>query len=172
MAAEKNRDVHKAISSWEKIEQMKPGYRDVREKLRQYSEFRTDDSVKDFLIMNTLQFETAARKIMENMGFQILQVWMAGEMAIRAVATETDVKSRNRGQKTLFHIQRDMAALPEKLVREFHEGMREKGCLRGILMTTGDIMPAAMSYATTRPIEIFDSSGIVPHIRQAMAAIG
>lgn len=171
VAAEKNRDVHKAIASWEKIETMKPGYRDVREKLRQYSEFRTDDSVKDFLIMNTLQFETAARKIIENMGFQVLQLWMAGEMAVRAVATETDVKSRNRGQKTLFHVQRDMAALPEKLVREFHEGMKEKACLRGILMTTGDIMPAAISYAATRPIEIFDSSGIVPHIRQAMAAI-
>lgn len=172
VAGEKNRDVHKAISCWEKIEQIKPGYRDVREKLRQYSEFRTDDSVKDFLIMNTTQFENAARKIIENMGFQILQMWMAGEMAVMAVGTETDVKSRNRGQKTLFHVQRDMTALPEKLVREFHEGMREKACLRGIMMTTGDIMPAAMNYAQTRPIEIFDSSGIVPHIRQAMATPG
>lgn len=168
IAAEKNRDVHKAIASWEKIEAIKPGYRDVRDKLRQYQEFRTDDSVKDFLIMNITQFEGACRRIMEKMGFQVLNLNLNGEMSITAVGTETDTKSRNRGQKTLFYIQRDMLALPEKLVRDFHESMREKGAMRGIIMTVGDVMPAAANYATTRPIEIMDASAIVQHIRAAM----
>jgi len=169
IAAEKNRDVHKAIASWEKIEMMKPGYRDVRDKLRQYQEFRTDDSVKDFLIMNTTQFENACRKIIEKMGFQVLTLNLNGEMSVTAIGTETDTKSRNRGQKTLFYIQRDMTALPEKLVRDFHESMKEKGTLRGVIMTTGDVMPAATNYATTRPLEIMDASAIVPHIRAAMS---
>jgi tetratricopeptide (TPR) repeat protein len=168
VAAEKGRDVHKAIASWEKIEQIKPGYRDVRDKLRQYQEFRTDDSVKDFLIMNTTQFENACRRIIEKMGFQVLHLMLNGEMSVTGVGTDADVKSRNRGQKTLFFISRDMAALPEKIVREFHESMREKGALRGVIMTTGEVMPAALNYATTRPIEIYDSSAVVPFIRTAM----
>ena len=62
VAAEKSRDMHTAIQNWEMIEKMKPGFRDVKSKLKQYSEFRVDDSIKDFMIASNTQFETISRK--------------------------------------------------------------------------------------------------------------
>ena len=45
---EKMRDIHSAISNWEKIVEVNANFRDVQEKLKNYSEFRQDDRIKDY----------------------------------------------------------------------------------------------------------------------------
>src|SRR5512135_2016307 len=155
-AAEKNRDIPLAIENWEKIEMMKPGYRDVKEKLRQYQEFQTDDSIKDFMIANTAQFENICRKIIENMGYQIISLTLASDSRIIALAAEEDSqKLLVRNRYTLFRIQRDIHPLSENHIREFQEKMRENNAGRGVLITTGDITPGALNYASTRPLVIY-----------------
>ena len=49
LAYEKNRDLEKAIASWEAIFARNPTFRDVAQKLNQYQELRADDRMKDFL---------------------------------------------------------------------------------------------------------------------------
>nr|MBP6291015.1 tetratricopeptide repeat protein [Spirochaetota bacterium] len=65
-AQEKMRDLHSAISNWEKIVAVNPTFRDVQAKLKSYAEFRQDDRIKDFMIAGLAQFEHTCRKISES----------------------------------------------------------------------------------------------------------
>ncbi len=169
-AAELNRDMHTAIEHWEKLNSIKPDYRDVAQKLKQYSDFRTDDSIKDFMIASGAQFEAVTRKMIENMGFSINQINMNRDTAITALVSETDAMKRaNRRFYALFYLQRDLNTVSENQMREFHEQMKERGAQRGVFMTVGEFAPAAIEFAGNRPIELFDSAAIVEHVRGAMS---
>lgn len=170
MAYEKTRDLGTAIANWEKIENIKPGFRDVKEKLAQYAEYRTDDSVKDYLIASSAQFEAISRKLLENMGLQIQNLHIDSDSQITALAAEEDTNKRAAVRKTmvLALVHREMAAISEKQVRQFHESMKEKGASRGIVLSIGEASPAAINYCSSRPLDIVDASKIVPLIRAAM----
>ena len=169
-AAELNRDMHTAIEHWETLHSMRPDYRDGSQKLKQYSDFRTDDSIKDFMIASGAQFEAVVRKIIENMGFSINQLNIQRDVAITALVSETDAMKRaNRRFYALFQLQRDLNTVSENQIREFHEQMKERGAQRGVFMTVGEIAPAAIEFAGNRPIELFDSASIVEHVRGAMS---
>ncbi|MCB1324574.1 MAG: tetratricopeptide repeat protein [Spirochaetales bacterium] len=165
LAAERSRDLPVAIEHWEKCEAIKPGFRDVRDKLKQYSEFRTDDSIKDFMIASSAQFEGYSRKMVEKMGYQIANLKMRGDTVIEILASESDGRVGPRKTNTLFLIQRDVQAVHEKQVREFHEHMREENAARGVVMTTGDITPGALSFASSRPIELFDGASMAQKLK-------
>ena len=159
LASERSRDLGTAIRHWEIVDKLRPNYRDVRAKLKQYQEFRTDDAIKDFLIANADKFEESSRKMLEGMGYSISSLKRNSDLTIEALVSQTDgSNSRNlRKFYTLIHIQRDMAPVSERQIRDFHEQMREKNASRGIVMTTGDIMPQAANFASSRPIDIFDA---------------
>lgn len=168
-AAEKSRDLHTAIEQWETIEQVRPGFRDVKEKLKQYQEFRTDDSIKDFMIASTAQFEGICRKIIENMELQILELEVLNENAIVALASEGEASRRTmRRFHHLIYIQREIEMVSEKKIRDFHEMIKTKNATRGIFMTTGDVSPAALSFASNRPIEIYDATSITDYVKKAV----
>ncbi len=170
LAAEKSRDMHTAISNWEAIEAMKPGFRDVPAKLKQYSDFRMDDSIKDFMIASNTQFEGICRQVLTAMGQQILNMSLENDSKIRALTTEKEDANKRNFRKTniLVNIIRDnMTPISEAQVREFHEAMKGHNAGRGIIMTTGDITSAASEYATSRPIELYDTSRLVEFVRAA-----
>ncbi|MBX7059452.1 MAG: tetratricopeptide repeat protein [Leptospirales bacterium] len=158
-AAEKSRDLPVAIKQWELIERLKPGFRDVREKLKQYQEQRTDDSVKDLVIAGSAQFENLSRKLIENMGHSISAFRLRNDTAAEALTVDDEGGRRQmRRNYTLFWILRDQEALQEKTVRDFHELMREKNAARGIVITAGEVSPQALSFASSRPIDIVDAA--------------
>ena len=96
--------------------------------------------------------------MLENMGYQISSLKLNGDTTIEVLALDGDQGKRAmRKQATLFLIQRDINAVHENLVRNFHEQMRELNAARGIIMTTGDIAPGALSFASTRPIDLYDA---------------
>ena len=169
LAAEKNRDIHKAIESWEQVEKMKPGYRDVRDKLRQYSEFRTDDRIKDIMIAGTSQFEQICRDVVSRMGYQINTTSMIADARIQIIASEEDSqKIGARNKYTYFLFQRDMAAITENHIRDILVKMRENNAGKGIIMTTGDITPGAFNFASTRPLELYDSQKMGEFLRSVL----
>lgn len=170
LAAEKNRDLQTAIANWEKIESLKPGFRDVRDRLSQYSDFRTDDSIKDFLIASNTQFEAISRKIIEKMGMQITMLTILNDSQIVSLASEDDPGRRGstRRQNVLVMINRDMDPISEKQTRDFHEMMKQKNAAKGFFLTTGEVTPAAMNYCSSRPIDLIDTAKLVGIVREAM----
>ena len=64
LAYEQTRQLDKAIEQWERIEQVKPGFEGVAQKLRQYEQMRTDDRVKDYVTVGreTISWRCASRR--------------------------------------------------------------------------------------------------------------
>lgn len=163
-AAEKNKDMRVAIDNWEQIENLKPGFRDVREKLKQYGDFRIDDSIKDFMIANNTQFENICRKMLEAMNFTVSTVTLKNEATVHAIGL--DEENRRTGKnRTQFLIIRDMEPLSENRVREFQESMRSNNATRGVIMTTGEISHSAQDFSSSRPIDLLDTPKMVQYLK-------
>ena len=168
-ANEKSRDIPAAIQSWEILEALKPGYRDVKEKLRQYKEFQTDDKIKDFLICGAAQFEGISRKIIESFGYTISELKMTEDVIIQALCVENESGQRNtRRNYCYFHIQREMTPVREEAIRTFHEKMREQNASRGYIITTSEFAPTAREFASSRAIELIDSQALADLIKKAV----
>lgn len=168
-AAEVSRDMHTAIEHWEEIHSVKPGYRDVGEKLRQYADFRTDDSIKDFMIAPDIQFESICRKIVENLGFSIADTEPVKNTAILILASESETqKTVQRKYYTLFFIQRDLTAVGENQLRDFQDKMKSRSANNGYFLTTGEFSPGAIDFAANRPLHLYDASKIVELIKGAI----
>lgn len=165
-SCEKTRDLHSAIYQWEKIVETKPNFRDVQAKLKNYSEFRQDDHIKDFLISGLSQFEHTCRKIVEAMNFNITDINIINDTDIEIVATESEGKWRNTRQTNrLIRILRSTDTIQEKFLRALHENMKAKNATRIIVISTGDYAQSAIDFANTRPIELYSKNELINMLR-------
>ncbi|MBN2161277.1 MAG: tetratricopeptide repeat protein [Spirochaetes bacterium] len=164
---EKTRDLHSAIYQWEKIIETKPNFRDVQAKLKNYSEFRQDDRIKDFLISGLAQFEHTCRKVVEAMNFSISDVNIISDTEIEIIASESEGKWRNtRATNRVIRVLRTTDVIQEKLLRSLHESMKSKNATRIIVITTGEFAQSALDFANTRPIELYGKNELVNMLRK------
>lgn len=164
---EKMRDVHAAIHQWEKIVEVNANFRDVREKLKNYSDFRQDDRIKDFLIAGLSQFEHLSRKMVEAMGYRVMDVDIISDTEIEMVVMETEGKWRNTRQSNrIVRVNRNTDTVQEGLLRRLHEGMRAKNANRIMIITSGDYSQSAVDFANTRPIDLFGKTELLDLLKK------
>ena len=164
---EKMRDIHSAIHNWEKIVEVKKDFRDVQEKLRQFSEFRQDDRIKDFLIAGLSQFEHLSRKMISAMGYTVTDVDIISDTEIEMIATEIEGKWRNARQSNrIIRIIRTTDTVQEGLLRRLYQNMKPRNATRIMVITTGDYSPKAMEFAQTRPIETLSKAELVEMLKK------
>jgi tetratricopeptide (TPR) repeat protein len=168
-AHEKLRDMHSAIAQWEKVYEINKSFRDVEQKLKKNAEFRQDDRIKDFMIASLSNFEHLSRKIVENLGLVVHDVKIKSDTDIEIYASDKD-DSRLATRKVykLVRILRTTETISDAIVRNLHESIRSKNAQRLVVITTGDFAPAAMSYANTRPVDLFGKTQLVDFLRDAM----
>jgi tetratricopeptide (TPR) repeat protein len=165
---EKIRDLHSAISNWEKIAEVDKNFRDVREKLKSYAEFRQDDRIKDFMIAGLSKFEHMCRKIVESMGYTIMDIDILSDTEIEFLATETEGKWRNtRKTNRIIRIVRKTETLSDNPLRHLNEQMKPKFATRVILITAGDFSQSAVDFSNTRPIELLGKSDLIGLLKAA-----
>ena len=165
---EKIRDLHSAISNWEKIAEVDKNFRDVQEKLKSYAEFRQDDRIKDFMIAGLSKFEHMCRKIVESMGYTIMDIDILSDTEIEFLATETEGKWRNtRKTNRIIRIVRKTETLSDNLLRLLNEQMKPKFATRVILITAGDFSQSAVDFSNTRPIELLGKSDLIGLLKAA-----
>lgn len=164
---EKTRDIHSAITNWEKILGVNPKFKDVQQKLANYTEFRQDDRIKDFMIAGLAQFEHLTRKIISVMNYNINDIEIISDTEIEVIAIENEGKWRNTRQSNrIIRIIRTTEALDEGYFRMLHESMRAKNASRILVITTGDISAKAIEFANTRPIEYKGKSDLVELLKK------
>ncbi len=164
---EKMRDVHSAIRNWELIAEVNKNFRDVPDKLRQFSEFRQDDRIKDFMIAGLSQFEHLCRKIVNGMGFTITDVDIISDTDIEMVATEIEGKWRNARQSNrLIRVIRTTDSIQESILRRLYEGMKPRNVTRIMVITTGDYSTKALDFANTRPIETLGKTELIELLKK------
>lgn len=168
-SGERLRDFNVAISNWEKIMEINPGYRDVKDKLATYEEFRTHDSIKDFMIASPGRFEKICRDLVEKENYTVTDLEVKSDSMVVIVATDgSDASAARRVAKrptTIFFIYRTTDEIPEKDLRLMHESMRSRGITKGVCMTTSDFTAQAELFSQSRPIELRDKKDFINRLR-------
>ncbi len=166
-AHEKMRDMQSAIEQWEKIYEQKKNFRDVESKLRQNSEFRQDDRIKDFMIASLSNFEHLSRKIVESMGFDVNELKVIKDSEIEVFAIEKDDSRRNtRRIYRIIHILRTTGSVTDGYLRNLYDTMKSKNAQRVMVITTGDFSQSALDYSNTRPIELYSKTKLIDLLRK------
>ena len=166
-AGEKLRDFNVAISNWETIMEINPKFRDVADKLAMYEEYRTHDSIKDFMIASPGKFEKICRDLVEKEGFSVTDLEVKSDSLVTLVAVdagEQGFRSTKR-PSTLFFIFRVTETISDKELRIMHESMRNKNITKGICMSTSDFNAQAEIFCQSRPIELRDKKYLIPKLR-------
>ncbi len=164
---EKNRDLPAAIEQWEIISQHRPSYRDVPEKLVVYADLRTDDRLKDFLTASMTNFQILCQKLVDAMGYSVVEITPVKDDGVDIIATEKEVKWRNaRRMNVVVKIRRITTPVGEMSIRELHEEMKKVSSTKGIYITTSTFAPSAIEYASTRPIDLYDKKKLVEILKK------
>jgi tetratricopeptide (TPR) repeat protein len=160
-AQEKMRDLHSAIQNWEAIYKFKKNFRDVQEKLSKYGEIRQDDNVKDFLIAGLAQFEIICRKMVEALGYNIIEIETT-DTEVEIIATEPEGRFRNmKRSNRLIMIIRNTDLITDALLRKLNENLKTKNATRIVIITAGEFSQSAIEFANTRPIDLLGKSKLV-----------
>jgi len=165
-SAEMTRDFHTAISNWERIHDVNPKFKDVDEKLKTYEEFRTDDSIKDFMIAIPGKFEAICRKMIEQMDLSITNLEVISDSEVHALTTEMEGKWRNtKRSNRVIYIFRTTDPIQEKELRQMHEDMRSNSATRGYCMTTSEFTSQSLQFCQSRPIDLIDKKELIKNLR-------
>jgi tetratricopeptide (TPR) repeat protein len=164
--AERKRDFHTAIANWERIIDVNPKFRDVVDKLKAYEEFRTDDTIKDFMIAPPGKFEAQTRAIVEALTFKVVDLNVVDDSEVHILATEEEGNRRNsKKSNRLIYILRTTDMVPERLVRQLHEEMRSRGANKGACISTSEFSSQAHAFIQSRPIELYDRKQLIALLR-------
>jgi len=164
--AERKRDFHTAIANWERVLDVNPKFRDVQDKLKAYEEFRTDDTIKDFMIAPPGKFEAQTRAIVETLSYKIVDLNVVDDSEVHILATEEEGNRRNaKKSNRLIYILRTTDMIPERTVRQLHEEMRTKGANKGVCISTSEFSSQAQAFIQSRPIELYDRKQLIALLR-------
>ncbi len=154
---EKTKNITKAIEHWEYIFKIQKDFKDVAEKLKQYSDFKTSDAIKDLLISSNIQFETYFRKILDKLKLKPLSINLDNDSTITAVCVNVENIPTVLQKNTLVRLFRETSPISENQIREFHDKMKIENAIRGIYLTVSDFHSSVVKYCDSRPIELYDS---------------
>jgi tetratricopeptide (TPR) repeat protein len=162
-AGEKLRDFNLAISNWEKISEINPNFRDVKQKLSTYEEFRTHDSIKDFMIASPGKFEKVCRDLVEKEGFSVTDLEVKSDSLVSIIATDKSDPAWRTSKKgsVLFFLYRTTEEISERDLRLMHEVMRNRSITKGICMTTSEFSAQAEIFCQSRPLELWDKKILI-----------
>jgi tetratricopeptide (TPR) repeat protein len=166
-AGEKLRDFNLAINNWERIIEINPKFRDTSEKLATYEEFRTHDSIKDFMIASPGKFEKICRNLVEKEGYSVTDLEVKNDSLVSLIAVDSGEQGFRSAKRpsTLFFIFRTTETISDKELRVMHESMRSKSITKGICMSTSEFNSQAEIFCQSRPIELKDKKELIPKLR-------
>lgn len=165
---ELNRNVIDAIKYWEQIYSVNPSFKDVAEKLISYQDLRMDDRMKDFMTATDTDFIDMAKRIVEYMGLNIVDVDILTKDSVEIFCLEQDTKWRNVKKKPkIIHISRKTTPIDEGIIRNLSEKMKQKGVIRSMVITASSFTKGALNYAKERPIELIDKNGLQEILKNA-----
>ncbi|MDR0876751.1 MAG: tetratricopeptide repeat protein [Treponema sp.] len=158
MCYEKNRDLDKAIAQWDKIYAQKKNFRDVGEKLSQYQDLRSDDGMKDYITAAPDEFTELCKAVTaQSLELQVQTVKSFPEGCELVAIEGESAKWRNtRKMPRLIRFFQSSDPLDEPEIRSILDDAKEGNITRAVVLTGSDFTRAAIEYASSRPVELFN----------------
>lgn len=154
---EKNRMIDKAVEQLEKIHSVKPGFRDVAEKLASGKQLRTDDNLKEFLTCNRENLAKLTKGVIEGVMDLQCNKWNETKWGCEMVAMEKDSeKWRNmRKQPRLIRFYRTTDMIDDNVPRDLQEEMKKQNIIKGMIFSSSNFTSACQLFVENRPIELY-----------------
>lgn len=157
---EKTRKIDKAIEQWEQIAARQKNFRDVGQKLAEYKDLQTNDSLKEYLTSSETEFVEICKNVcVKAMGCQPQQVdskkW--GCQIIATEAASNDWRSV-RKQSFMLYFFREQNPLEDSVVLRALDELKSKNCTKGFVLASSGFTPTAKKAAENRPVELVDKS--------------
>jgi tetratricopeptide (TPR) repeat protein len=155
---ENTRDIDKAIAQWDKIYSKKKNFRDVGEKLARYQELRFDDNMKDYMTSAPIDFADLCKALVSQAMELKVQAAKNISEGCEITAIESDAaKWRNtRKMPKLIRFLRSSEPVDDSRVRSLMDDAKAANLTKAALVTGSDFTRAAVEYASSRPIELYN----------------
>jgi len=159
---EQSRNFNDALVQWERIQELKPNFRDVPAKLEQYQDLRSEDVIKDYLTFGDEDFQNLCIEIIQKMGNRIQDSMRTDKAWQFATINNQNTKWRNAKQlPTLYQFVRDTDTIEEPILRDFHEAMKAGNYNKGVFVSCSNFSRGAREFTESRPIELVDKDRIL-----------
>ena len=155
---EKQRNIDKAIEQWEAISAVKPKFKDVAQKLEEYSDLRTNDHMKEYLTLVKEEFFQMCRCITEQHFDYPVQAVKEIKIGCSILAVEKGseqwLNTRKKPQILIFS--RENEVINEAFLRQIHEEMKKQVIVTAHVLTSSSFSQEAIKFAENRPFELID----------------
>ena len=144
-----------AVDQWREIAALQEDFRDVRQKLLEFSKYGKD-RVQDFLVYNNQEFEHASRFVISSLGLT------PGELLLESSSViSTDALDRHHKQMRIF-IRRDDAPLREQDLEIFAGQSAEQT----VVISAGGFTPNAIKYSLEKKLQLVGKNQLASLLRQ------
>lgn len=155
---EKLRDFDKAIEQWEAIFAVNQKFKDVAQKLDEYSGLRANDRMKEYLTLVKDEFFQMCRDITEQFFDYPVQAVKEIKIGCSILAVEKGseqwLNTRKKPQLMIFSREDDI--ITEPFLRSIHEEMKKQGVVTAHIITSSGFSREALAFAENRPFDLID----------------
>jgi hypothetical protein len=162
---EKNRKISQSLVQWNAIAQVNSGYKNVMEKLAEYQDLQSNDSMKEYLTSSPDDFSNIAQSIVKKLfGLSPNDVEKT-KYGCKVIATESNKNVRQN--LSIFYFFREPDPLDENVVRELEEEIKEKKAKKGVAYSSAGFTRQASIFSEGRLLELCDRAKLSAALAKA-----
>ncbi|MCK4907636.1 MAG: restriction endonuclease [Spirochaetes bacterium] len=150
-------DIVGGIEYLERIEVIKPDYKDVEKKLQKFRDFKTNSRLTEYAFSSNGDFLKLASKIIGAMGTveKKHRIVRKRDFVFHVFAEDDPMK-----KKIYIYFSRNISPVGEWEIRQLAEEMRVLRISKGIIFSVGGFSPQAREYTKSRLINLMDKQEI------------
>ncbi len=160
-------EIHKAVEYWNKAANINPTYKDVQEKLQNYSIVNKNQLLEMYLVGSINQFTNICKYIAKyyvahfatlkgNVKFLNIKTTQEGSLEM-----VVEVTSGNFLELNFFVFIRSATTVGDMVVRQLYNTLKEEKADKGICITAGAFSDSAKEFVETRMLKIVEREKLV-----------
>lgn len=159
---EKQRMFDDAIEQWEKIDAVKPNFKDVSEKLNLYADLRSDDKIKDYMTCSNAEFLQICTNLTVAQGLKVKEATEIPN-GVQVIAIESDSEQwRNvKRMPKIIQYHRISENIDDNVLRPLADALQRMQGNRVVVVTNTGFTRSAYNYAENRPFTLIPKDGLV-----------
>ena len=142
------------------IQAIKPGFKNVGDKLAVYQDSTLDDSMKDFMTATNEDFLEICQKIAiaKEHNVEELNTIDNGECIEMLVSESNNGWINLKKKLKIMRIYRSCDPIDERQVREIADFIKSKEYFKAFVISSGGFSERAIAFAQERPLELIDKN--------------
>lgn len=150
------RDINNAVKQWQLIQAVKPGFKNIDEKLSLYQDSTMDDSMKDFMTAANDDFLEICQNIAIAKEHNVEEIRSVnnGEYIEMLVSENNNGWINLKKKLKIMRVYRNSDPLDERQIREISDFIKTKEYFKAFIISAVGFTERAIAFAQERPLEL------------------